>query len=171
MRNTAIALFGLVTMILFSCATTREMKVEVCKIEHDDMARNILTGAGYEGIEKGLVVCNTQAELDTLKNRMNKVNYSTKQIDEYTIDWQNETVLAYFTDVLPSGGYIINADSLMKHNINGDLFYEMHYTLQIPKGNVATMMTQPYFFSKAAKLDGPVKAVLTEQQFAVPEPK
>ena len=58
---------------------------------------------------------------------------------------------------------MIHADSLMQRNINGALSYEMHYTLEAPKGPATTMITQPYFFSKSAKLDGPVSHNVIEQ--------
>ena len=73
-------------LVIVSCATSREMKVEVEKMEYEVMVRDILTGDGSEGIEQGLVVCNAQEELDLLKNKMNSINYSTKKLDEYTID-------------------------------------------------------------------------------------
>jgi hypothetical protein len=155
-RISQFTLFGFLSMMLVACGTTNEMSTEAEQVSFEMVHQNILSGAGSEGIEESLVVCNSQEELDALKARMNKANESTSFLDEATFNFSKETVIAYFQPVRSSGGYSLEADSLVRNTINGDTSFMMYYTVNKPQGNATMMLTQPFIFIKTGKLNGPI---------------
>jgi len=152
----------LFSLLLIACGTTKEMSTETKQINFEIMHSNMLTGGGSEGIEESFVVCNTQAELDSIKGLMNKVNKSTKALDAIDVNFDTETVLAYFQPVRSSGGYTLTADSLVQTSINGKTSCSMHYSVQSPQGDAITILTQPYIFIKTKKLGYLVTHKVTE---------
>lgn len=155
-RISQFTLFGFLSMMLVACGTTNEMSTGAEQVSFEMVHQNILSGAGSEGIEESLVVCNSQEELDALKARMNKANESTSFLDEATFNFSKETVIAYFQPVRSSGGYSLEADSLVRNTINGDTSFMMYYTVNKPQGNATMMLTQPFIFIKTGKLNGPI---------------
>lgn len=155
-RITQFVLFGFLSMIVVACGTTTEIPTGSQNVSFETVHQSILSGGGDEGIEESLVVCNSQEELDALKTRMNKVNESTSFLDEATFNFSKETVIAYFQPVRSSGGYSLQADSLVRNTINGETSFMMSYSLADPQGNATMMLTQPFIFIKTGKLNGPV---------------
>ncbi|GAB5419292.1 MAG: hypothetical protein Crog4KO_27210 [Crocinitomicaceae bacterium] len=164
MRNRTVFLaVGVVTFLLVACGSTKEMTSKSEKIPFETIYTNSLGGGGYEGIEESIIVCNSQAELDTLTERMNAVNNASQFTKEISVDFDNESIVAYFQPVRSSGGYGLSADSLMYRSINGSTMYTMYYTVEIPKGATISVLTQPFIFVKTGKLNGPIDFVVVEK--------
>ncbi len=162
-KKTALAAICIVTLLLAACGTTKEMTATSEKVSFEMVETNILRGGGYEGIEESIIVCNSQADLDTLTMRMNTLDNASQFTKEVSIDFDTESIVAYFQPVRSSGGYGLSADSLVQKSINGSTMYTMHYTVEIPKGVTISILTQPFIFVKTEKLNGPIDFVVVEK--------
>lgn len=165
MKSLNLGLFILVIIIAMACASTKTISGEQTSQRFEEVGNGILTGGGDEGIEESLLVVDSQSEFDNIKDKMNKVNYSTKALDDLSPDFKTESLIAYFQPVRSTGGYVLSADSLTKVTLNGAISYTLHLNLKSPQGAAVTMLTQPYIFVKTGKLKGPVSYQVREKNF------
>lgn len=162
-KQTTFGLICALSLLLFACGTTKEMSAGSKKIAFETIHTDILSGGGYEGIEESIIVCNTQAELDALKERMKTVDDVSQFTENISVDFKKESVIAYFQPVRSSGGYGLYADSLISQSINGNVANTMHFSVETPKGPAIMILTQPYVFVKTKKMNGSFDFVVTEK--------
>jgi len=131
-------LFILIIILNINCASKAEQYDT--ELSFIDLAKSSLHGAGREGIKKSGIVIQTQKEWQELLAKMKGKNSLPKQLTDTSIDFSKQTVIAVFTDVLSSGGYSININTI----VNKKDFVEVTAKTKRPSGPAIFVMTQPY---------------------------
>lgn len=157
MKTIKLTLFTLSIVSILcssSCDSTEEIadgKVELFYLEFEQINQGVLTGNGNEpvGFNKGYVI-QTEKEWEDIRKKMNAVNLSQGEI---SIDFEESTVLAYFDELRPNGGYSIE---FVKVISAGDVI-NAKYKSTAPTGPATTIMTQPFHIVKIPKVSKPVK--------------
>ena len=163
MKYTIFAL-GLLFIGLVSCKSVQYASGEITIIPFEIIESNSLMGGGAEEIEESIVVCNSEAELDDIKQKMNSVNYTTEALDAMEIDFNKETVIGYFQPVRSSGGYALEADRITLVELEGQKTYNIHYVLTTPQGAATTVLTQPFIFVKTDKIETAIHYTVSEKE-------
>lgn len=138
-----------------SCDTTEEVvdgNVEPPRhLEFKEINQSVLTGNGEEpvGFEKGYVI-QSEKEWEILRKKMNAVNHSQGEV---SIDFDESTVLVYFDQIRPNGGYTIEIVKVIESD---DLITAM-YKSTAPSGMATDIMTQPFHVVKISKTSKTVK--------------
>jgi hypothetical protein len=158
MKTFKFTLFSLALISILSsssCDTTEEVvdgTVEPPRhLEIEQINQGVLMGDGEEpvGKNKGYVI-QTEEEWENLRKKMNAVNNAQGPI---TIDFEKYTVLAYFDQIRPNGGYSIN----IVEAIESDEMIKAMYKSTAPSGMATTVITQPFTIVKIAKSEKTVK--------------
>ncbi len=129
-------------MTLSSCKTPQpidEMEFATkTEIPFTSISSGFLTGNGDEGI-RGHEVRTIQSEnqWETLRAEMNSVNETQEAV---TFDFDQTTVLAYFDEIRPSGGYAVQIVSVIETNDAVDV--SVKFTS--PSDVAIEIMTQPF---------------------------
>jgi hypothetical protein len=135
-------IFVIIAMTLSSCKTPQpidEMEFATkTEIPFTNISSGYLTGNGDEGIG-GLEVRIIQSEgnWEILRAEMNSVNPTQNEV---SIDFDQNTILAYFDDIRPSGGYAIQIVSVIE--TNDEIQVSTKFTL--PTDAAVDIMTQPF---------------------------
>ncbi len=135
----AVAIFA---FSLVSCKTPQPIdEIEFAtktEIPFTGISSGYLTGNGDEGI-RGHEVRTIQSEnnWETLRAEMNSVNETQKEV---SIDFDQNTVLAYFDEIRPSGGYAIEIVSVIETNDA----VEVSAKFTKPTEAAIEIMTQPF---------------------------
>jgi len=150
----------LVARSAVSCGSLKGGKDSTKIMEVELIQSGELHGGGAEGIEESLVVCNSNADLDAIRKKMNSVNHETSALDDLddsNIDFETQSVVGYFQPVRSTGGYALSEESLTRLKVDGENSYIIHFSLTPPQGSAITILTQPFIFVITDKIDGPLK--------------
>lgn len=106
-------------------------------IEFTTLKNGVMYGYGAEGIEDGGIVINSEAEWNELTTQMNSVNQA---IDIGSIDFDKNTVLAYFDKIRTSGGHSVEISDVSKK----PSVIVARIKTAAPSGAATDIMTQPF---------------------------
>lgn len=163
MKSIARPIFALVIIImsLVSCKTTQPIDdIETAtntNIEFKTINSGFLTGNGGEGIGSNEVfVIKSEGDWAMLRAKMNSVNETQKEV---SIDFEQTTVLAYFDEIRPSGGYAVEIISV----IDQEDGVEVTARFKKPFDAAIEIMTQPFHIVSIPKTKKRVRFIsLTE---------
>ena len=135
----AVAIFAL---SLVSCKTPQpidEMEFATkTEIPFSSISGGYLTGNGDEGIKGHEVrIIQSEGNWEILRAEMNSVNQTQNEV---SIDFDQSTVLAYFDEIRPSGGYGVQIVSVIE--TNNEIQVSAKFTH--PTDVAIEVMTQPY---------------------------
>ncbi|MCR9172105.1 MAG: protease complex subunit PrcB family protein [bacterium] len=162
MKCTPVILLILIAMTALSCKTMKDEKDNSDSLDFEVVQNDYLMGGGAENIEESIVLCNSEQDLQNIKEKMNSVNYATEALDNTDINFEKETVIGYFQPVRSSGGYALQVQSLNRVNEGQNDGYILHLELQKPQGAATMALTQPFVFIKTKKIDGLIKYKVNE---------
>ena len=158
MKTFKFTLFSLAIIFVVSassCDSTREVTDGNTKypqnLEIQQVNQGVLTGDGAEpvGKDKGYVI-QTEEEWENLRNKMNTVNNAQAQV---SIDFEKYTVVAYFDQIRPNGGYSIDIVEAIESKDMVNIMYKS----TAPTGMATTVITQPFTIVKVQKTEKTVK--------------
>jgi hypothetical protein len=118
-----------------------------------EVSKGVLTGNGEEGIaENQSFIIQTAGEWEDLRTKMNAVN---ETIGETSIDFDKNTLLAYFDKIRPTGGYSVSIFEVLK----SDRGVQANYRFGIPGEMAIDIMTQPYHIILIPKTTTPIQFI------------
>ncbi len=122
-------------------------------VQSKPISEGSLLGDGQEGIAgPNEVIIQTEAQWEALYTKMNSVNPTQKEV---SIDFEQRTILAYFDQIRPLGGYAVEIVKVTE--INEIITARVKFT--IPEGNSIDIMTQPYSIVSIPKTKKLIKFV------------
>lgn len=147
----------LIAVSLVSCRSIKNAGNDGESISYKMIDQGSLMGGGEEGIDESVVVCNSQSELDAIKEKMNSVNPSTQELDKLEVDFKKQTVIGYFQPVRSSGGYSSDVIDFTRINEDGIKKYLLRIEVSAPQGPAISVITQPYVFLVTEKVEAEVE--------------
>lgn len=116
-----------------------------------NIGKENLLGNGDEGIPgPSEMIIQTEVQWEMLRTKMNSVNFMQ---DEVSIDFENQTILAYFDQNRTTGGYSVKITQVTTSSVG----VEVSVKFTSPSENTIEIMTQPYHIVAIPKTSKPVK--------------
>ena len=140
----------LLSILILSC-TSEDYNIETVDIESTLIAKDNLFGNGGEGIiEQNLEITN-QSMWNNLISQMNSVNNVSDNFSEIDIDFSQYKIIAIFDKIKSKGGHSLELN-IMSNSEN----IIININDISPKGNAATVITQPYHIVKISNSNLPI---------------
>lgn len=137
-------------LLIFSC-TPEDSAIESVDTTTTLIAKDILYGAGYEGIQQQNIVITDADTWTNLMTQMNTVNTITETFSETDIDFSEYRIIAVFDEVKGSGGHSLELDMIWE---SANIMVNIKHAS--PEGNTSSVMTQPFHIVKIQATDLPV---------------
>ena len=137
-------LFGL----LLSCSKSEN---ELNQIKYTLISKGELYGNGQENISKQNLVISDTNSWNELITKMNSVNNVSEDFSEISVDFSHYDIIACFDEVKETGGHSIDITRIIENENNIIVYIE-----NLLKGNMTTVMTQPYHIVKIEKKTKPI---------------
>ena len=151
MKTQTLIILSLLFVFSCKCHKMDQNNAKMTIIEPILISKGNLYGSGSEGIAKQNTIIETQSDWERLMEQMNSVNNVSEHFTETKIDFSKYAVIALFSDVKGSGGHAIDLDiSKTSEKTLATVKYSG------PKGKAASVITQPYYIVKIARLDLPI---------------
>ena len=151
------ALIILLAIFALSCNSeeynldSEEYNLEIVDIESILITKDNLFGNGGEGIIEQNLVITSQSMWNNLISQMNSVNNVSDNFSEIDIDFSQYKVIAIFDKIKNNGGHSLEL------NLTGNsenIIVNINYIS--PKGNVMSVITQPYHIVKISNSNLPI---------------
>lgn len=133
-------------------------KPQIATLMNEEICTDELYGAGEEGLEAQMIVIESQEELESLLEKMSRINPTKCSDILMTMDFSEYDLIFILDEVHGTGGFDVEISSVTKLE---DLV-TVTYKKTSPSGNAATVMTQPYCFQQVEKLNAEVRFELSE---------
>ena len=144
------ALIILLAIFALSC-NSEDYNLEMVDIESVLITKDNLFGNGGEGIIEQNLEITSQSMWNNLISQMNSVNNVSDNFSEIDIDFSQYKVIAIFDKIKNNGGHSLEL------NLTGNsenIIVNINYIS--PKGNVLTVITQPYHIVKISNSNLPI---------------
>ena len=144
------ALIILLAIFALSC-NSEEYNLEIVDIESVLITKDNLFGNGGEGIIEQNLEITSQSMWNNLISQMNSVNNVSDNFSEIDIDFSQYKVIAIFDKIKNNGGHSLEL------NLTGNsenIIVNINYIS--PKGNVLSVITQPYHIVKISNSNLPI---------------
>ena len=144
------ALIILLAIFALSC-NSEEYNLEIVDIESVLITKDNLFGNGGEGIIEQNLEITSQSMWNNLISQMNSVNNVSDNFSEIDIDFSQYKVIAIFDKIKNNGGHSLEL------NLTGNsenIIVNINYIS--PKGNVMSVITQPYHIVKISNSNLPI---------------
>ena len=144
------ALIILLAIFALSC-NSEEYNLEIVDIESVLITKDNLFGNGGEGIIEQNLEITSQSMWNNLISQMNSVNNVSDNFSEIDIDFSQYKVIAIFDKIKNNGGHSLEL------NLTGNsenIIVSINYIS--PKGNVMSVITQPYHIVKISNSNLPI---------------
>ncbi|MGO3707762.1 MAG: protease complex subunit PrcB family protein [Mesonia hippocampi] len=132
--------------------------LEINTIAHSEITYDGLAGAGQEGILQENKVISTVLDWQGLIDDIDYLEGGNEPIltvlQNVSVDFQQEEILAVFDEVKTTGGYSIDIVNVVEHEKKVVVTID-----RLKKGGDATVITQPFHIVKIPKLNKPVAFV------------
>lgn len=144
------ALIILLAIFALSC-NSEDYNLEMVDIESVLITKDNLFGNGGEGIIEQNLEITSQSMWNNLISQMNSVNNVSDNFSEIDIDFSQYKVIAIFDKIKNNGGHSLEL------NLTGNsenIIVNINYIS--PKGNVMSVITQPYHIVKISNSNLPI---------------
>lgn len=144
------ALIILLAIFALSC-NSEDYNLEMVDIEFVLITKDNLFGNGGEGIIEQNLEITSQSMWNNLISQMNSVNNVSDNFSEIDIDFSQYKVIAIFDKIKNNGGHSLEL------NLTGNsenIIVSINYIS--PKGNVMSVITQPYHIVKIPNSNLPI---------------
>lgn len=144
------ALIILLAIFALSC-NSEDYNLEMVDIEFVLITKDNLFGNGGEGIIEQNLEITSQSMWNNLISQMNSVNNVSDNFSEIDIDFSQYKVIAIFDKIKNNGGHSLEL------NLTGNsenIIVNINYIS--PKGNVMSVITQPYHIVKIPNSNLPI---------------
>jgi len=144
------ALIILLAIFALSC-NSEDYNLEMVDIESVLITKDNLFGNGGEGIIEQNLEITSQSMWNNLISQMNSVNNVSDNFSEIDIDFSQYKVIAIFDKIKNNGGHSLEL------NLTGNsenIIVNINYIS--PKGNVMSVITQPYHIVKIPNSNLPI---------------
>lgn len=144
------ALIILLAIFALSC-NSEDYNLEMVDIESVLITKDNLFGNGGEGIIEQNLEITSQSMWNNLISQMNSVNNVSDNFSEIDIDFSQYKVIAIFDKIKNNGGHSLEL------NLTGNsenIIVSINYIS--PKGNVMSVITQPYHIVKISNSNLPI---------------
>ena len=149
MKTKIIVLF--ITTILGVLLGCSKAEDEQNQLNYILIGKGNLYGNGRENISKQNLVISDTNSWNELITKMNSVNHVSDDFTEINVDFSHYNVIACFDEIKGTGGHSIDITRIIENENNIIVYME-----NLLKGNMATVMTQPYTIVKTEKKPKPI---------------
>jgi hypothetical protein len=133
-----------ILFLAFSCDEDSQPRT----FEVVTIGKGYLSGNGVENISKQNIVVTNQIDWSELIEAMNTLNDVSSSFTEINIDFSRFQIVAAFEEIKYSGGHSIDITEVIETEHSIEVKVE-----NLNKGNLTSIVTQPYHIVKIPKSD------------------
>ncbi|MDX1650906.1 MAG: hypothetical protein R3277_00320 [Brumimicrobium sp.] len=163
----------IIILMTLSCSAVKETSTEENstpvqveenegnELNYDILKKEVLDGAGEEGIKQGVIKIDNNQDFVALVNKMNSVNdeVKTEELIRNVHFFKDHVLLFVFDEVRGSRGYELKIGDITEYSEK----IQVNVNIQSPQGPSAEVMSQPYMILQIPLTDKPVVSNFNEQ--------